>query len=133
VTIPGSVTTIGFYAFSGNPALTEILCAGNPKYTCMEGILLSKDRTTLVAYPVGRGNDCTIPAGVTAVREGAFSHDQLASVTIGAGIIFIPKSGSVGSVNVVSVGSFHFFMGWYNANGKQEGTYVLQNDAWIKQ
>jgi hypothetical protein len=58
VTIPSSVKEIkGGSPFLGNLRLTSILVAnGNPAYTSIEGVLFSKNKTVLVAYPAAKGN-----------------------------------------------------------------------------
>lgn len=55
VTIPNSVTTIGIYAFSGCSSLTEInVDVENPNFTSEDGIVYSKDKTSLLVCPGGK-------------------------------------------------------------------------------
>ena len=95
VTIPDSVTKIGSYIFSGSgvtsvtvPASAEIgnaafcraasltainVASNHPDYCSKEGVLFNKEKTKLIQYPAGReGSSYTIPAGVTAIGDGAF-------------------------------------------------------------
>lgn len=55
----------------------------NPRYTSMDGILFSKDGKTLIAYPMGRSGEYTIPEGVTSIYRNAFENcARLTSIII---------------------------------------------------
>ena len=88
VTIPENVSEIRNDAFSDCPELTEILVAPeNSAYTSKDGVLFTKDMTTLVQYPEGKGDGYVIPESVTNIYESAFSHcDPLTSITLGKNI-----------------------------------------------
>ena len=106
VTIPNSVTKIGSYAFD-NSGLTSITIPSsvteidngsfrscfslssitvdeaNTAYRSVDGVLMSKDGTTLIAYPAGKdGYSYTIPDGVTIISNEAFYSSILSDVTI---------------------------------------------------
>jgi hypothetical protein len=104
LTIPGSVTSIGDYAFEGT-SLTSItipnnvtnigtnafyLCssltsitvdASNTAYSSTNGVLFDKAQATLLQFPGDLGGSYTIPDSVTSIGD-AFSHCFLTSVTI---------------------------------------------------
>ncbi len=84
ITIPDSVTTIGTRAFQGCTALPSIsVSPNNASYTTVDGMLFSKDMTTLVACPAGYQGNGIIPDGVTTIEDSAFWNcDGLSSVTI---------------------------------------------------
>ncbi len=86
ITIPDSVTSIGYEAFFGCSALTSInVNENNPKYCSENGIVFSKDKTTLVCYPAGKTNSSYfIPDTVTSIGSYAFNGcDTLETVTFG--------------------------------------------------
>ncbi|MBE6663129.1 MAG: hypothetical protein E7602_01340 [Ruminococcaceae bacterium] len=98
VTIPESVTLIGSYAFSGCTSLESIIVdENNTAYKLIDGVLYSKDGTTLVCYPAGKKDTSfTIPSSVTSIgRDAFYGCTSLTSVTI-------PES-------VTSIGSFAFY------------------------
>ncbi|MFA7175055.1 MAG: leucine-rich repeat protein, partial [Kiritimatiellia bacterium] len=96
VTLPDSVTSIGYYAFYGSLSLTAITVdAGNPAYSSLDGVLFNQGRTTLIRCPYGKTGAYSMPVGVTSIERGAFMKCRgLTSVSI--------------SASVKSIGSFAF-------------------------
>lgn len=107
VTIPNSVTSIPSCAFEGNPKLTKVsigsgvsyigslafemcyalqefqVAPSNPYYCSVNGVLFSKDKTTLVTCPCGRRGEYAIPDGVKTIGNSAFfCCCYLTSITI---------------------------------------------------
>ena len=94
--LPDSVISIDDTAFYACSALTEFRTAGNKHYTAVDGVLLTADRKTLVAYPAGRPDaSYTIPDSVTGIGDAAFCANALVQE------ITIPDS-------VTSVGMYPF-------------------------
>jgi len=119
VTIGSGVTSIGRWAFSDCTALTGITVnLDNLHYTSVDGVLFTKDRTTLIQYPLGRGIESyTIPASVTNIGDAAFSRAALTSINIPDSVITIGDSAFSGCLslsdatigsNVVSIGDAAF-------------------------
>ena len=78
----------------GIPALKAIQVDGaNPNYCSVDGVLFTKDMTTLIAYPASKeGTSYTIPASITSISEGAFAYNKnLQSITIPDGVTKIPS------------------------------------------
>ena len=72
ITIPSSVTNIGFSSFGGCTSLTSITVdENNTTYKSIDGVLYSKDGTTLVFCPT-RNNLSKVPNGVTKIEDSAF-------------------------------------------------------------
>jgi len=85
ITIPSSVEKIGYGAFPFCENLKEIIVEdGNADYTSVDGVLYTKDMTTLVAYPGGKtGSNFTVENFVDSVVYGAFrGNENLKSLTI---------------------------------------------------
>ena len=78
ITIPKDVTNIGDLAFCGCTSLMEIkVAAGNSNFVSLNGVLFSKDKTTLICYPAGKKDKSyTISDGVTSICWRAFSDSK---------------------------------------------------------
>ena len=69
ITIPKAVTSVGRYAFS----CPMTVVSGNTKFAVKEGVLYSKDFTSLLIYPRSKTNTTvTVASGVTAIGPCAF-------------------------------------------------------------
>ncbi|MGM9563550.1 MAG: leucine-rich repeat protein [Faecousia sp.] len=84
IVVPASVTSIGKTAFTYCRELQSIVVdEQNTVYSSSDGVLFSKDKSVLVAYPVGKTGAYTVPNGVTTIGERAFSSAyHLTSVTL---------------------------------------------------
>jgi hypothetical protein len=90
VSIPSSVNSIEGGAFSECRTLTTITVdANNSTYTAENGVIYSKNKRTLVAYPTAEGY-YTIPSSVTSIGELAFyACTRLTRVIIPSSVIYI--------------------------------------------
>ncbi|MBQ3736465.1 MAG: leucine-rich repeat protein [Candidatus Methanomethylophilaceae archaeon] len=94
IRIYGTVTDIADDAFYGCKSLSSIDVEGNNNYYCsIDGVLFTKDRKTLVAYPAGKeGMYYTIPGGVEVIGDHAFScNKNLIQLTIPESVTFISR------------------------------------------
>jgi hypothetical protein len=78
ILLPKSVQHIRDYAFSEMPYLKSIqVDSQNPFFTSHDGVLYTKDMTSLIVYPLGKLNDIfEVPNKVQHIREGAFSYNH---------------------------------------------------------
>jgi hypothetical protein len=104
--IPASVREIREGAFTGTNNLTSIAVAlDNPAYTSIDGVIYSKDLSTVVAYPVNNSrNNYAILNGTESVFGYSFSDSkQLSSITIPNTITTIGSCAFFGCSNLVVV------------------------------
>jgi hypothetical protein len=154
ITIPDSVQSIGYNAFSGS-SLTEInVSSGNTAYSSQDGVLYNKSKTSLIKYPNGKGESSfsipntvisiegeafwnvynltsvTIPNSVQSIGNNAFAYCySLTSVTFGG---MIPSSG----FNVLAFGESDEYYNPGDLRAKHlaggAGTYTKNGPVWTK-
>ena len=89
VTIGSAVEDIGGGAFSGCPNLITVTLQNNDNFVIEDGVLLTKDRTTLVSV-YGSNTSVTVPNSVTAIQEFAFANDEtLTNAVLQSGVTTI--------------------------------------------
>ena len=111
VVVSEDVTSIGDFAFNGLTAVSEYDIGanvsaisqwaletsaakvfnlnGNTNFqTDVDGVLFSKDGTTLIAYPGGSAvqDEYIVPSDVTAISDGAFVGCPIKKLTIGSNV-----------------------------------------------
>jgi hypothetical protein len=99
------VTAIGNYAFSNCGNLTSITVdSRNSSYTSIDGVLFNKEKTTLIKYPIGKKvSTYSIPSSVTAIGDYAFSGcNNLTSISIPSSVRVIGV-GAFSCENLTSV------------------------------
>lgn len=98
IDIPASVTSVGEGAFAFCSRLTAInAAAGSPLYSSVDGVLFSKDKTSLIIYPAGKSaTTYTIPNTVKTIEENAFyGCTNLSSVTVPASVTSIKAGNAI--------------------------------------
>ena len=75
IDLPKNLTSIGDMAFGTCNSLIEInVPSENNNFVSINGVLFTKDVTSLIAYPGGKSGGYTMPNSVTSVRSGAFIY-----------------------------------------------------------
>ncbi len=84
ITIPARATELGSGLFGDCTSLESIsVDSGNPNYASINGVLLSKDSTTLICFPAAKSDkNYTIPQGVATIGAYAFSNSYIERVEI---------------------------------------------------
>lgn len=83
VKIPANVARLGYNPFVECLNLKSIdVDERNPKFQSIDGVLFSKDKTVLVAYPMKRSKEYAIPKGVISVGKSAFYKCRMESITL---------------------------------------------------
>ena len=85
ITIPDSVTDIGNYVFLGCTSLTAInVATGNKNYVSVNGVLYNKNKTTIKCYPAGKKDkNYKMLDGVKSIDDSAFGGCiSLMSITL---------------------------------------------------
>ncbi|MCQ2069584.1 MAG: leucine-rich repeat protein [archaeon] len=73
LSLPNSLVTLVGCPFEGCSSVESInVLANNPSFRSVDGVLFSKDLTTLVLYP-GSKTSYTIPEGTVSIGTGAFA------------------------------------------------------------
>lgn len=105
IRIGKNVHEIGGWAFTNNTTLKEfIVDPGNEYFAAVDGVLFSKDRKTLIYYPIKKGVTVdkdgkvtgkagyTVPAGVKTIRTKAFYKcGDLETVVLPEGLVAIEE------------------------------------------
>lgn len=87
ISIQEGVASIGRGALCDCGGLTAIeVSSDNTVYCSEDGVLYDKSKTTLCAYPGGKGTEFSVPVFVTSIGDFAFSADGILST------VFIPAT-----------------------------------------
>ncbi|MBO4379439.1 MAG: leucine-rich repeat domain-containing protein [Muribaculaceae bacterium] len=88
LTLPAGINYIGEEPFSSCPTLKEfIVDAGNATFKAVDGVLMTADGTTLVAFPAAKADNYVIPEQVDSIGDNAFNDcGNLKQITIPASV-----------------------------------------------
>ena len=105
IAISDSVASIGIGAFAYCPKLNGITVdANNSAYSSVDGILFTKNQTTLMQCPGSRTGSYTIPAGVTNIADEAFAGcARLTNVIIPASVISLGNEAFSYCTSLISI------------------------------
>ena len=115
VTIPAKVASIGLAVFSYCSALKQInVDASNQTFTSIDGVLYTKDRSVLIAFPNAL-TSVEMPKSVTNIGSLSFEGcSGLKSVTIPEGVVSIETGAfkDCGGLVSVTIPSSMKIIGW---------------------
>ncbi len=105
ITLPDSLECIDGYVFAQSPIEEINVGAGNAAYASVDGVLFSKDKTTLVRIPYGlEPNTYTVPSGVKSIGDYAFyGHSVLEKVEFPATLVNIGTNAFAGCSRLENV------------------------------
>lgn len=90
LTLPGGIKEIHGPLLGTDkhcPKINRITVSGNSgNYVSDDGVLFSKDKTTLVAFPSARKGGYSVPKSVTKIADSAFAESQLESLTFNSSL-----------------------------------------------
>ena len=93
IDIPAGVTSIGAGALQIFPLTSINVASGNTAYSSQDGVLFNKNKTTLIAYPLGKAGEYFMPDSVTRIEESAFAFASgLSMVKLSAGLTSVNSS-----------------------------------------
>jgi hypothetical protein len=115
VSIPSTVTSLAIGAFEGNTDLHATF-ASKFDYVAQDGILFSKDKSTLYLFPKNRTGSYTVPETVTTIADSAFASSALTEIVLSSKLETIGASAFANSlfteisipVSVTSIGASAF-------------------------
>ena len=128
ITIPDNVTSLNSSAFSNCNDLRSItfgsgvvsfdasslvtcpnfecytVSEGNTVFAAVDGVLFSKDMTTLIHYPTGKANkNYTVPESVTTISECAFRGAQFSTIQLPSNLTSIGDTAFSGCGNMTTL------------------------------
>lgn len=109
INLPASAEVIGEDAFNNCGELKEFTVdKSNLNFSDENGVLLSKDKKTLILYPAGKvGKTYTIPDSVKTIGEGAFAANKNLTQIDTTNVVTISKSAFNSSALVgIDIGDF---------------------------
>lgn len=106
VDIPAGTTSVASQAFTSCSKLTSInVSPDNPYYTSIDGMLLSKDKSRLMAFPSGKANDryTSLPSFITAIDSAFYANAELTNITIPSTVTDIKNYAFSNTKNLKSI------------------------------
>lgn len=119
--IPSSVREVDGSCFADCNILSFSVDENNPFYSAIDGVIFSKDHSTLVAFPSAYSKEhYVVPLGTKVIGHAAFMDSHIESVALPDGLIRIEDAAFEGSNirkldmpdSIVSVGKLAFRYCW---------------------
>ena len=113
INIPSTIQDIIMYDNYGNLCFDCISLVSinvdenNPNYCDIDGVLFSKDKSTLIAYPNAKSSVYIVPSTTLAIGERAFYHcSGINSITIPSSVTTIGECAFSNCINLETVNLF---------------------------
>lgn len=93
ISLPASLKTLGIQVFANCTSLENFMVdEANTNFTVDGGVLFSKDKTILVAYPNKKGAVCIVPSFVNTIGKNAFfGCDNITKVIVDKSVTSIEE------------------------------------------
>ena len=83
LSIPSGVKSIGQNALSGCDAMSQInVEEDNEWFKSVDGVLFTKDGSTLIQYPAAKCSEYIVPEGTKVIEPDAFYQSELVSIAL---------------------------------------------------
>lgn len=93
IIVGNNVNSINHLSLWGCSSLKTLMVEdGNQSFVSIDGVLYSKDRNKIIAYPVAKSNYFEIPAHVESLEEGAFASSIINHMIIPNNVKHIAKA-----------------------------------------
>ena len=106
IDLPSTLKKFDETFFDNCPMLSDInIDENNPNYTSIDGIVFSKDTSTLVCYPEGKKNETyTIPNNVTNIAMYALeNNDNLKEIIVSSNVSTIEEGAFINCDNLEKI------------------------------
>ena len=104
ISLPASLTHIAPAAFSEMTYLEAFTVAkGCVAATAVDGVLMSANKKTLIAYPHAKGTSYAVPQGVTTIGYGAFAGSNIERVDLPDTLTTIDRAAFYGCEHLSSI------------------------------
>ena len=101
VNLPSTLTTNPFVAYAEMWSLSAITVSeNNQTFAAVDGVLFTKDLTTLVKYPPNKRAAYTVPSATKVLGYGAFCLGRVQSLTLNEGLLSIQNDALRSVINV---------------------------------
>ncbi len=100
VSIRFGKNTKAFTGVNVNTVEALLVEENNPDYISVDGVIYTRDRNTLVAFPAGRTGVFTVPDGVTSIADGAFLCTRLTEVILPESVVSVSENAFADTVTV---------------------------------
>lgn len=135
VKIPETVETIGRFAFADNAGLkTVTVDENNTFFADADGVLFDKTMKTLICYPCGMGADYTVPDGVEALADGAFSGSTVKNIILPESLKQIGEMAfyNCSNIGILKIPDSVEFIGEDAFGGCENITLLLSKDSYAQ-